>query len=67
MRRRIVVALDALLSTLKHEFGHGFLQTGDGYVTDFQREDDDGNPLYGYLEVTTITKTILILVTSVNL
>jgi hypothetical protein len=36
-----------MLKTLKHEFGHGYLQTGDGYVTDFQREDDDGNPLYG--------------------
>jgi len=36
-----------MLKTLKHEYGHGYILTGDGYVTDFQREDDDGNPLYG--------------------
>ena len=35
-----------MLKTFKHEFGHGYLETGDGYVSDFQRTDDDGNPLY---------------------
>ena len=35
-----------MLATLKHEFGHGYLETGDGYDSDFTRTDDDGNPLY---------------------
>lgn len=37
---------NALLSTLKHEFGHGFLFAGDGYTTDFTAVNDDGDPLY---------------------
>jgi len=35
-----------LLQTLKHEFGHGYQGLGDHYISDFIREDDDGNPYY---------------------
>ena len=35
-----------LLETLKHEFGHGYLFAGDGYISDFIAEDENGNPLY---------------------
>ena len=35
-----------MLQTLKHEFGHGYQYLGDHYISDFIREDDDGNPFY---------------------
>ncbi len=37
----------SVLKTLKHEFGHGYVETGDGYISDFTRTDDEGNSLYG--------------------
>ena len=36
---------NAMLKTLKHEFGHAFQILGDHYTDDFQLEDDDGNKL----------------------
>ena len=37
---------NGLLATLKHEFGHGYLKAGDGYISDFIATDDNGDPLY---------------------
>jgi hypothetical protein len=36
----------AMLKTFKHEFGHGYMETGDGYITDFTATNDDGTPTY---------------------
>ncbi len=43
---RYTAGPNGLLSTLKHEFGHGYLNAGDGYISDFIATDDDGNPAY---------------------
>ena len=49
----------SVLKTLKHEFGHGYVETGDGYISDFTRTDDEGNSLYGneYFQGFRYTKT----------
>jgi hypothetical protein len=33
------------LAVLKHEFGHAFMNLGDDYTSDYQREDDEGNKI----------------------
>ena len=62
MRAALVAGPNGLLSTLKHEFGHGYLNAGDGYVSDFIATDDDGNPLYGqdYWESYSTSRPVLI-------